>query len=70
MLKSLQFALKFSINIYCFDEEARECVFHFVENFSKNEQSMKLGFILTLICSANQWTGFYMITASVMKGLI
>ena len=21
------------------------------------------------ICSANQWTGFYMITASVMKGL-
>ena len=22
-----------------------------------------------LICSANQWTGFYMITASVMKGL-
>ena len=23
-----------------------------------------------LICSANQWTGFYMISASVMKGLI
>ena len=23
-----------------------------------------------LICSANQWTGFYMITASVLKGLI
>ena len=23
-----------------------------------------------LICSANQWTGFYMITASVMKGLM
>ena len=23
-----------------------------------------------LICGANQWTGFYMITASVMKGLI
>ena len=22
-----------------------------------------------LICSANQWTGFYMITAYVMKGL-
>ena len=22
-----------------------------------------------LICSANQWTGFYMITAAVMKGL-
>ena len=22
-----------------------------------------------LICSANQWTGFYVITASVMKGL-
>ena len=22
-----------------------------------------------LICSANQWTGFYMISASVMKGL-
>ena len=22
-----------------------------------------------LICSANQWTGFYMITASAMKGL-
>ena len=22
-----------------------------------------------LICSANQWTGFYMMTASVMKGL-
>ena len=25
--------------------------------------------ISPLICSANQWTGFYMITASVMKGL-
>ena len=23
----------------------------------------------SLICRANQWTGFYMITASVMKGL-
>ena len=23
-----------------------------------------------LICSANQWTGFYMVTASVMKELI
>ena len=23
-----------------------------------------------LICSENQWTGFYMITASVMKGLL
>ena len=23
-----------------------------------------------LFCSANQWTGFYMITASVMKGLM
>ena len=23
-----------------------------------------------LICRANQWTGFYMITASVIKGLI
>ena len=23
----------------------------------------------SLICGANQWTGFYMITASVMKGL-
>ena len=23
-----------------------------------------------LICSTNQWTGFYMMTASVMKGLI
>ena len=23
-----------------------------------------------LICGANQWTGFYMITASVIKGLI
>ena len=23
-----------------------------------------------LICRANQWTGFYMISASVMKGLI
>ena len=22
-----------------------------------------------LVCSANQWTGFYMITASVLKGL-
>ena len=22
-----------------------------------------------LICSANQWTGFYMITASILKGL-
>ena len=24
---------------------------------------------VAIICSANQWTGFYMITASVMKGL-
>ena len=23
----------------------------------------------SLVCGANQWTGFYMITASVMKGL-
>ena len=28
-----------------------------------------LGFFFFLICSANHWTGFYMITASVMKGL-
>ena len=27
------------------------------------------GEITPLICRANQWTGFYMITASVMKGL-
>ena len=26
-------------------------------------------FSFSLICSANQWTGFYMISASVMKGL-
>ena len=25
--------------------------------------------ISPLICSANQWTGFYMIAASVLKGL-
>ena len=29
----LQFALKFLINISCFDEEARGCAFLFVENF-------------------------------------
>ena len=28
---TLQFALKFVINISCFDEEARGCAFHFVE---------------------------------------
>ena len=33
----LQFALKFLINISCFDREARGCAFLFVENFSKNE---------------------------------
>ena len=33
----LHFALKFLINISCFDKEARRCVFHFEENFSKNE---------------------------------
>ena len=33
----LQFALKFLINISCFDEEARGCAFHFVEIFSQNE---------------------------------
>ena len=33
----LQVALKFLLNISCFDEEARRCAFHFVEKFSKNE---------------------------------
>ena len=33
----LQFALKFLINISCFDEEAMGRAFHFVENLSKNE---------------------------------
>ena len=33
---TLQFALKFVINISCFDEEAR-FVFHFVEILSKKE---------------------------------
>ena len=33
----LQFALKFLINISCFDREARGCAFLFVEKFSKNE---------------------------------
>ena len=33
----LQFALKFLINISCFEKEPRGCVFHFVENLSKNE---------------------------------
>ena len=33
----LQFALKFLINISCFDEEATGCAFHFRENFSKNK---------------------------------
>ena len=31
---------------------------------------MPLSYRNHLICGANQWTGFYMITASVMKGLI
>ena len=30
---TLQFALKFVINISCFDEEARECACHFLEIF-------------------------------------
>ena len=33
----LQFALKFLINISCFDEEAMGRAFHFVENLFKNE---------------------------------
>ena len=33
----LQLALKFLINISCFDKEARGCAFLFVEKFSKNE---------------------------------
>ena len=33
----LQFALKFLINISCFDEEARGCASHFVEIIFKNE---------------------------------
>ena len=33
----LQFALKFIINISCFDEKAKGCSFHFVEILSKNE---------------------------------
>ena len=33
----LKFALKFLINISCFDEEAKGCACHFVENFSKTE---------------------------------
>ena len=27
-------------------------------------------YVRTYICSANQWTGFYVISASVVKGLI
>ena len=33
------------------------------------KSSSVIEFGLTLSCGANQWTGFYMITASVMKGL-
>ena len=42
----LQFTLKFLINKSCFDKEARGWAFHFVENFSKNDLTIKLGFIL------------------------
>ena len=34
---ALQLALRFVINISCFDEEARACAFQFVEILSKNE---------------------------------
>ena len=34
---ALQLALRFVINISCFDEEARGCTFQFVEILSKNE---------------------------------
>ena len=34
---TLQFALKFIINISCFDEEAMGCAFQFVEILSKSE---------------------------------
>ena len=33
----LQFALKFIINISCFDEEAMGCAFQYVEILSKSE---------------------------------
>ena len=33
----LRFALKFLINMSCFDREARRCAFLFVEKFSKTE---------------------------------
>ena len=42
----LQFALKFLRNTSWFDEETRGCASHFEEIFSKNELTMKLGFIL------------------------
>ena len=45
-IKVLQLALKFLINIYCFDEQAWGCAFHFMKNFSKNELTIKIGFIL------------------------
>ena len=32
--------------------------------------SFSMNQFLKHLCGANQWTGFYMITASVMKGLI
>ena len=42
----LQFALKFLRNTSWFEEEARGFASQFVEIFSKNELTMKLGLIL------------------------
>ena len=39
------------------------------QNFTFNSRRVKLK-VLTLLFASNQWTGFYMITASVMKELI
>ena len=38
---TIHFALKFIINISCFDEEARGYAFHFVEVLSKNDLNLK-----------------------------
>ena len=35
---TLQFALKFVINIFCFDEEAKSCALHFVKIFYKKNR--------------------------------
>ena len=65
------------LSIKCFDRRL-----YFIKKYTKRykEQNYKAAIKLTLswrrietsplICGANQWTSFYMITASVMKGLI